>query len=99
MGFAEAVVIKALKKTGNAGLQPALDWIVANPNDDGTMEDSPEDDGEVAEESAQSLKCDDCGKLLRDASMDLFRLSDGARFSGPSSLLTTPLFACIFSCC
>jgi uncharacterized UBP type Zn finger protein len=82
MGFVEAVVVKALKKTGNAGLQPALDWIVANPNDDGKMEEAPEDDGEVTEESAQSLKCDDCGKLLRDAS------TDPARF--PSTLTFLP---------
>lgn len=67
MGFPEKVVIKALLKSKNSGLQPALDWIEANPNDDGTLEVQEEDDGEITQETAQSLKCDDCGKLLRDA--------------------------------
>lgn len=72
MGFAEPIVVKALKLTGNAGLQPAIDWIVAHPDDDGTMESTPEDEGEVTEENPQSFKCDDCEKLLKDTSMFVF---------------------------
>jgi uncharacterized UBP type Zn finger protein len=68
MGFPEAKVIKALKKTKNAGLQPAIDWLAAHP-DDAESDTEMQDDGEITanEATAQSLKCDDCGKLLRDA--------------------------------
>ncbi|KAJ3305407.1 hypothetical protein HDV03_001501 [Kappamyces sp. JEL0829] len=68
-GFTEARVTKALKVTNNAGLQPALDWLEANPDDDGSLvEPEPENGGEIEAETAQSLKCDDCGKILKDAS-------------------------------
>ena len=70
MGFPELLVLKALKVTGNSGIQPAIDWIVAHPDDDGTIES--EVDEELTEETPQSLRCDDCQKLLRDASMLLF---------------------------
>ncbi|KAJ3314697.1 hypothetical protein HDV04_005703 [Boothiomyces sp. JEL0838] len=66
MGFPEAKVLKALKKTKNAGLQPAMDWILAHQDEPDV--ESEEDDGEITadQQTAQSLKCDDCGKLLRD---------------------------------
>jgi hypothetical protein len=70
MGFAEDLVASALKATKNAGLQPAMDWMLANPN--GVHAEEPkqgdEEDGEISTEqqSAQSLMCDDCGKILRD---------------------------------
>ncbi|KAJ3270668.1 UBX domain-containing protein 1 [Terramyces sp. JEL0728] len=66
MGFPESKVLKALKKTNNAGLQPAMDWILAHQDDPDV--ESEEDTGEITadQQTAQSLKCDDCGKLLRD---------------------------------
>ncbi|KAJ3217870.1 hypothetical protein HDU67_007156 [Dinochytrium kinnereticum] len=77
MGFSEPKVRRALKATKNAGLQPAMDWLFAHAEDaDENLEDpmdaTPEaaaDDGEITEDqaTAQSLKCDDCGRLLRDA--------------------------------
>jgi uncharacterized UBP type Zn finger protein len=71
-GFPEARVLKALKISKNAGLQPALDWLEAHPDDDGTMavdepKVEPENGGEIDRETAQSLGCDDCGKILKDA--------------------------------
>ncbi|KAI9325867.1 ubiquitin-related domain-containing protein [Zopfochytrium polystomum] len=76
MGFSEAKVTRALKATKNAGLQPAMDWLFAHADepDDVADEpaaaaDAPADDGEISAEqaTAASLKCDDCGRLLRDA--------------------------------
>ncbi|KAI8853187.1 ubiquitin-related domain-containing protein [Chytridium lagenaria] len=81
MGFSEAKVARAMKATKNAGLQPAMDWLFAHAEDaDDAMdvdnagsstgeEGKTEDDGEITAEqaTAQSLKCDDCGRLLRDA--------------------------------
>ncbi|KAJ3124363.1 hypothetical protein HK098_001187 [Nowakowskiella sp. JEL0407] len=93
MGFLPAVVEKALKMTKNSGLQPAMDWILAHPDDDGSMDPTPEpagmegktnpnflsirdsidtfvDEGEITADqaTAQSLKCDECQKLFKDAS-------------------------------
>ncbi|KAK9710220.1 hypothetical protein K7432_008570 [Basidiobolus ranarum] len=81
MGFPEIRVKKALKATKNSGLQPAMDWILAHAEDadiDVAMEDAPQveeesheaaESGEVkeGEQTAESLKCNDCGKLFRDA--------------------------------
>ncbi|CAG8456884.1 10753_t:CDS:2 [Cetraspora pellucida] len=79
-----------MKVTKGAGLQPAMDWLIAHP---GELEDEPvgqtlgerpagesigsaskdqddQDEGEIqdGEQTAQSLQCNDCQKLLRDAS-------------------------------
>ncbi|KAJ3030022.1 UNVERIFIED_CONTAM: hypothetical protein HDU68_010371 [Siphonaria sp. JEL0065] len=87
MGFAETRVIAALKATKNSGLQVAMDWLFANPDEsfltteeiattsnDATSSaaaavgESTSDDAIPEEEAtASSLKCDDCGRLLRDA--------------------------------
>ncbi|KAJ3327940.1 hypothetical protein HDU76_010860 [Blyttiomyces sp. JEL0837] len=81
MGFSGAKVTRALKATKNAGLQPAMDWLFAHAEEsDDVVDDDPMDtdakkneaggdDGEITAEeaTAQSLKCDDCGRLLRDA--------------------------------
>ena len=63
MGFDPSKVDLALKKTSNSGLQPAMDWLIANPD-----YQEQEDNGEIttAELTAQSLKCNDCNRLLRD---------------------------------
>ncbi|KAG2226404.1 hypothetical protein INT45_000572 [Circinella minor] len=114
MGFSRGKVQKAWKATNGAGLQPAMDWLLANPN----VSDEPEEPTEQAlgaaatttgdeqqkegssaagneegnllcnsfsalyvtrhlitllgeikdgEQTAQSLICNDCSKLFRDA--------------------------------
>ncbi|KAL9539608.1 hypothetical protein PS6_011132 [Mucor atramentarius] len=87
MGFSLAKVL-AMKATNGAGLQPAMDWILAHPE----VSDEPEEEiippqalgtassatpettnaqeeGEIqdGEQTAQSLICNDCQKLFRDA--------------------------------
>lgn len=81
---------KALRATGNAGLQPALDWLESHQNDvDIDEEDTAatttsntlalppgtstttalgniDTDETAGDAAANSLKCDDCGKLLRN---------------------------------
>ncbi|OZJ05954.1 hypothetical protein BZG36_01180 [Bifiguratus adelaidae] len=87
MGFPEVRVQKAWKATNGAGLQPAMDWLLAH-SDDPNIDDpippqhsggkltAPSVVGQAqsagsqegkCEQTAQSLKCDDCGKLFRDA--------------------------------
>ncbi|KAI8918261.1 ubiquitin-related domain-containing protein [Powellomyces hirtus] len=83
MGFSDAKVRKALQQTKNAGLQPAMDWLIAHAEDPepteeelsagaqpggGGRDPTGEEDFITADQAtAQSLKCDDCGRLLRDA--------------------------------
>ncbi|GJJ75313.1 UBX domain-containing protein 1/4 [Entomortierella parvispora] len=94
MGFPRNRVIKAMRATKNAGLQPAMDWLVAHSEDadiddpiqehvGGALgaassssapatgdEDSAEKEGDViqdGEQTAQSLICQDCQMILRDA--------------------------------
>ncbi|KAI9332245.1 ubiquitin-related domain-containing protein [Obelidium mucronatum] len=78
MGFEEARVTAALKATGNAGLQAAMDWLFAHADDPLPTETAEAEvsaaagggnDDAIPEEeaTAASLKCDDCGRLLRDA--------------------------------
>jgi uncharacterized UBP type Zn finger protein len=64
MGFTEKLVVKALKLNGS--LQNAMDWLLANPNDDGNLDEKQQEEEEVQTETASSLKCDECGKLLKD---------------------------------
>ncbi|KAI8802711.1 ubiquitin-related domain-containing protein [Cladochytrium replicatum] len=82
-GFPAAKVDRALRATGNAGLQVAIDWLEEHADDPDVEESTEstanagsapsgskdEEDGEIAPEdaNAQSLRCDDCGKLFRDA--------------------------------
>ncbi|CAO3624862.1 unnamed protein product [Mucor fragilis] len=88
MGFSLAKVKKAMKATNGAGLQPAMDWILAHPevSDEPEEETTPpqalgtassttpatanaQEEGEIqdGEQTAQSLICNDCQKLFRDA--------------------------------
>ncbi|KAG2199963.1 hypothetical protein INT46_000439 [Mucor plumbeus] len=87
MGFSLAKVKKAMKATNSAGLQPAMDWILAHPEvsdepeeevippqalgaaSNATPSTSNEEEGEIkdGEQTAQSLICNDCQKLFRDA--------------------------------
>ena len=36
MGFSEAQAKKALNKTGWSGIEAAAEWLLSNPDDDGT---------------------------------------------------------------
>ncbi|KAG0290839.1 UBX domain-containing protein 1 [Dissophora globulifera] len=94
MGFPRNRVLKALRATKNAGLQPAMDWLVEHSEDAdiddpiaehsggalGTAAtaaadaagdgDSEEKEGDViqdGEQTAQSLICQDCQMILRNA--------------------------------
>ncbi|KAK4515569.1 uncharacterized protein ATC70_010519 [Mucor velutinosus] len=88
MGFSLAKIKKAMKATNGAGLQPAMDWILAHPevSDEPEEETTPpqvlgsassstpatanaQEEGEIqdGEQTAQSLICNDCQKLFRDA--------------------------------
>lgn len=83
MGFSPDMVDKAMKATKGAGLQPAMDWLLSHPEGDtgqqigesssssssSIVKNNENDDGEIndGEQTAQSLQCNDCGKLFRDA--------------------------------
>ncbi|KAI9480540.1 MAG: ubiquitin-related domain-containing protein [Benjaminiella poitrasii] len=86
MGFSLSKVKKAMKATNGAGLQPAMDWLLAHPevSDEPEEEEIPaqalgtasssspnknDEEGEIkdGEQTAQSLICNDCQKLFRDA--------------------------------
>ncbi|KAI8645830.1 ubiquitin-related domain-containing protein [Parasitella parasitica] len=87
MGFSPVKAKKAIKATNGAGLQPAMDWILAHPevSDEPDEEVTPpqalgsasstlvtattDEPGEIkdGEQTAQSLICNECKKLFRDA--------------------------------
>ncbi|CDS14418.1 hypothetical protein LRAMOSA06587 [Lichtheimia ramosa] len=96
MGFSRVKVQKAWRATNGAGLQPAMDWLLAHPevsdepdedttpqtlgsssssspsqSNPATTSEAPKEseEGEIkdGEQTAQSLVCNDCGKLFRDA--------------------------------
>lgn len=78
MGFAIEKVEKALKQTKNSGLQPAMDYLIEHADDieaNDTIKhsesvESVESVSEVSELTAQSLKCDDCGRVFKDCTFD-----------------------------
>ncbi len=84
-GFPENRAKQALKATKNAGLQPALDWLekMQDKTDEQLEEEkpgmeideAPVDDHELKIGQVASLKCDDCGKLLRDHAAAEFHAS------------------------
>lgn len=67
MGFTAELVKKALLKTSNSGIQSALDWIEAHPNALDATSEEEEQEEEIVTETANSLKCDTCGRLLKDS--------------------------------
>ena len=73
MGFPIKNVEYALKQTKNSGLQPAMDYLIANPNIEPSTETEEssgelEGEGEISQDqsTALSLKCEDCGRFFRD---------------------------------
>ena len=100
MGFSENKVVKALKVTG--GFQPALDWLFAHADEADPMPDesAQDDDTSIDNDAApakndaasQSLKCDDCGKVLRDvAAAELHAVSSGHQSFSESVEAIVPL--------
>ena len=95
MGFDPALVSQALKKTGS--LNNAMDWLVANPNGevvDLTAEQDiqNEHDQELVVETANSLRCDDCQKLLKDSTMAEYHASKTGHVNfSESTLAIKPL--------
>ncbi|CAH8486797.1 unnamed protein product [Schistosoma turkestanicum] len=66
MGFTQAKAEKALKFSGNKGLEEAMEWIVENDSGDeekGTSNSTTETE---KADSPSSYKCDDCEKCLRN---------------------------------
>ncbi|KAF7992864.1 hypothetical protein HCN44_005208 [Aphidius gifuensis] len=80
MGFSQIQAEKAIKVTGNKGLEQAMEWLLANPGNVDTAEQSTDDTSNVDASSqdnngasvketaeAKSLKCDVCGKLFKSS--------------------------------
>ncbi|PIA14590.1 hypothetical protein COEREDRAFT_76151 [Coemansia reversa NRRL 1564] len=74
-GFPEERVKAALSATNNGGLDAALNWLEANPNDSGISENSSTNDDktntdiapeEAVTEEAQSIVCNECAKLFKN---------------------------------
>ncbi|ORY49166.1 UBX-domain-containing protein [Rhizoclosmatium globosum] len=102
MGFEDARVTAALKATNNAGLQAAMDWLFAHADDplqpDTTSTSSTDTTTDLdagiteAEATAASLKCDDCGRLLRDAAAAEFHaVKSGHQNFSESTQVIKPL--------
>jgi len=56
MGFSEAKAKKALTQTGWSGVEAAMEWLLANPDDDGEMDEVEAAAAEKAEEEAKKPK-------------------------------------------
>ncbi|KAJ3063631.1 hypothetical protein HDU98_000557 [Podochytrium sp. JEL0797] len=95
MGFEEARVDAALKATNKSGLQPAMDWLFAHADQElpAQTEDAQNDDAITeAEATAASLKCDDCGRLLRNsAAAEFHAVKSGHQNFSESTQVIKPL--------
>jgi len=83
MGFEPEKAKKAVEVTGNKGVEPAMEWLLANPGSDSVSSPAPaenktEGGGPGAEAgnnpptstedaTVRSYKCDECGKIFKDA--------------------------------
>lgn len=56
MGFSEEKAKKALMMTGWKGVEPAMEWILAHPDDDGTLDEEEQEEMNLAEEEAKKPK-------------------------------------------
>lgn len=76
MGFAEKNVQRAIEVTGDKGVEPAMEWLLAHaddatlglestPMETASSETAKTEDENKSEDSAKSIKCDECGKLFR----------------------------------
>jgi len=83
MGFEPARIAWALRATKNAGLQPAMDHILANLEkpvpeagsaDDAAAAAAGDDDDDfvavaAGDQEAKSIKCSECGKVFRNSAL------------------------------
>ncbi|CAG7724008.1 unnamed protein product [Allacma fusca] len=79
MGFEKEKAELAVSATGNAGVEPAMEWILSNPDPQpapklelsSATTTSPQQPSEEidpdSEEAVKSYKCEDCGKLFKNA--------------------------------
>ncbi|KAJ1519707.1 hypothetical protein ONE63_004968 [Megalurothrips usitatus] len=69
MGFSREKAEKALQVTGNKGVEPAMEWLLAHNDDMDTSSSNtsaPVDSNEGEEGAeAKSLKCNECNKLFK----------------------------------
>lgn len=56
MGFSEEKAKKALMMTGWKGVEPAMEWILAHPDDDGTLDEEEQEEMNLSEEEAKKPK-------------------------------------------
>ncbi|CAH8509139.1 unnamed protein product [Schistosoma intercalatum] len=66
MGFTQARAEKALKFSGNKGLEEAMEWIVENDSGDEEKEGINGTRENETTDLPLSYKCDDCDKCLRN---------------------------------
>lgn len=56
MGFSQEKAKKALMMTGWKGVEPAMEWLLAHPDDDGTLDEEEQEEMAMAEEEAKKPK-------------------------------------------
>lgn len=77
MGFSTSLIDRCIKATGTNVLEQAIEWIMNHQNDPEPSQSSSSTDqidqaaesGEIdaSQLTAQSLQCQDCGKLFKDS--------------------------------
>ncbi|KAL1919469.1 uncharacterized protein VTP21DRAFT_2162 [Calcarisporiella thermophila] len=59
MGFPQSKVERALRETKGAGLQPAMDWLIAHAEDPEDAEDTPMGSADAAQGSTSEMNVDE----------------------------------------